>query len=669
MRSLHGLLASALALVVACSDNQVANPNRPDAVAKDLPASDMPDITDADDSSDARDVTDVTDASDVTDVSDVTDAADVTDASDVVEAAVDTGPPPCAADSDCATSAGGPACDALSGRCVQCRPGNDARCSSSEYCDARSGRCVAGCRDDAACEATAGPGGARPVHCDAMMHRCFVCYLDSHCPAGNICSANTCVPGCSDAQPCPRGSSCCDAQCVDTMSNLTNCGACGVTCSAPRGSAACSAGRCVITGCPAPYGDCDGDASNGCETDNDRDLANCGSCGGACAAPDNVCAMGACAYDCRLPGAAACPSGRVCDYTSGACLAVDASCLLTGSFRACGAQSCGPGTYCDATTSRCAPFGACGALVCDTAGRCYGRDCPCTRPATCTPPTLDQLNTAPMNSGLVSLDIDDACNVYGSTVIGGTDYVRRMEPSGRYSEFAGLSNLDMGEVAVQRGGGGSTPNVAAVYACCSRCGCSGGVIQGVGVVDRATSAVPMTAPAEVTTGGSAIAAIYFSEGPLGLAIAASGDVFVGNLRASGDYFRIAASGASPVMVTALPRRVHASAMLDPRTMLVAVETGELYRVDLAGGASPERVGTLGMGVASMRADFFSGRVYASLSDGRIVSFRADASDQRAVATLPDVQRIAFSPDGSLFHMSVAAVGTARFARIDVGDLR
>ncbi|MFO0649467.1 MAG: hypothetical protein U0326_24715 [Polyangiales bacterium] len=545
-----------------------------------------------------------------------------------------------------------------------------------------------------------------------MMHRCFVCYLDSHCPAGNICSADTCVPGCSDAQPCPRGSTCCDAQCIDTTSNLTNCGGCGVTCAAPRGAVACSAGRCVITGCPAPYGNCDGDAANGCETDNDtdglncgscgnvcpagqscvrgecsplcvgalsacagacrdlqRDVANCGACGRACASPDNVCAMGACAYDCRLPGAAACPSGRVCDFTTGACLAVDASCLLTGSFRACGAQSCGPGTYCDATTSRCAPFGACSALVCDTAGRCYGRDCPCTRPATCTPPTLDQLNTAPMNSGLVSLDIDDACNVYGSTVIGGTDYVRRMNPSGVYSEFAGLSNLDMGEVAVQRGGGGASPNVAAVYACCSRCGCSGSVIQGVGLVDRATNTIPMTAPAEVTTGGSAIPVIYFSEGPLGLAIAASGDVFVGNLRASGDYFRIPAMGASPVMVTTLPRRVHASAMLDPRTMLVAVETGELYRVDLAGGASPERVGTLGMGVASMRADFFSGRVYASLSDGRIVSFRADASDQRTVATLPDVQRIAFSPDGSLFHMSVAAVGTARFSRIDVGDLR
>ncbi len=705
--ALLSLVASAL--LAACSDNQIATPapNRSDVVAQDLSSIDAPDVTTVGDASDASD------ASDVADASDATDASDVSDAPDIIEAAVDTGPPPCASDSDCARSPDGPACDTLRGRCVQCRAGNDARCSpSTEYCDVSVGRCVAGCRDDAACEAISPPGAARPVHCDTMQHRCFACYLDSHCPAGNVCTANVCAPGCNETQPCTRGLSCCDGQCVDSNSSLTHCGACGVACASAHGLAGCSVGRCVVATCELGYADCDGDASNGCEVDARTSAANCGSCGNACgagvacvagecavtcsapevacggvcrdvqtdvancgacdracAAPNNVCVAGACAYDCRQLGATPCAGGRVCDYTTGACLAVDASCLLTGSFRACGSQSCGPGTYCDPTALRCAPFGACRALVCDPTGRCYGRDCPCERPATCAPATLDQLNTAPMNVGLVSLDIDDECNVYGSTVVGGTDYVRRMDPSGRYSQFDGLSNLDMGEVAVQRGGGGSAPGVAAVYACCARCSCAGSVIQGVGLVDRATGTVPMSVPAEITTGGAGVPGLYFSEGPLGLAIAANGDVFVGNLRASGDFFRIAPSTGTPSLVTSLPRRVHASALLDPRTMLVAVETGELYRVDLAGVTAPERVASLAMGVASMRADFFTGRVYASLSDGRIVSFRADGGDLRTVATLSEVQRIAFSPDGSLYHMAVAAVGTARFARIDVGDLR
>lgn len=39
----------------------------------------------------------------------------------------------------------------------------------------------------------------------------------------------------------------------------------GVVCSAPNGSAACVAGKCVITACDPGYGDCDSDASNGCE--------------------------------------------------------------------------------------------------------------------------------------------------------------------------------------------------------------------------------------------------------------------------------------------------------------------------------------------------------------------------------------------------------------------
>lgn len=39
----------------------------------------------------------------------------------------------------------------------------------------------------------------------------------------------------------------------------------GVVCSAPNGAAECKAGACVITACDPGFGDCDGDAKNGCE--------------------------------------------------------------------------------------------------------------------------------------------------------------------------------------------------------------------------------------------------------------------------------------------------------------------------------------------------------------------------------------------------------------------
>ncbi|MFO0685636.1 MAG: MopE-related protein [Sandaracinus sp.] len=46
----------------------------------------------------------------------------------------------------------------------------------------------------------------------------------------------------------------------------------------------CSTGSCTIASCTMPYGDCDGDRSNGCESDLANDPLHCGDCGVACGA-------------------------------------------------------------------------------------------------------------------------------------------------------------------------------------------------------------------------------------------------------------------------------------------------------------------------------------------------------------------------------------------------
>ena len=425
-----------------------------------------------------------------------------------------------------------------------------------------------------------------------------------------------------------------------------------------------------VIACPAGRDDCDGDSTNGCETDTLRDPSHCGQCGAACGPERAACGGGTCQPDCRLAGAATCPLGRTCDFTSGTCQAPTAACVLSGVFAFCGGRQCGPGTYCDPATSRCLPFGACREVTCDSTGRCWGRDCPCERPATCAAPSLTALNTSPMRDGLVGVDIDDACNVYGSTVVGGTDYVRRMASDGTYAQFAGVSNLDMGEVAVQRAGGGATPAVAAVYACCAGCGCTGSTIQGVGLVDRATSSVPLLFEGAITTGGSALDGVYFREGPLGLAMSAAGEAYVGNLRANGDFFRLGTAGSTPERLASFSRRVHAATMLTPRRMAIALDNGDLYQLDLAAaGAEPELLGSFGAGVASMRADFFLGRLYASLADRRVVSVRYDFSGLRTLATRSAVERLALAPDGTLYLLTPTAVGPARFDTLTVGNTR
>ncbi|MBL8605445.1 MAG: hypothetical protein JNK72_26170 [Myxococcales bacterium] len=419
--------------------------------------------------------------------------------------------------------------------------------------------------------------------------------------------------------------------------------------------------------CEAGFADCDGDPANGCEVELARNTGHCGRCGVTCSGSTPVCGAGVCVPDCRLPNAAACETGRICDFSSGACVAVDATCLLNGSFRPCGDLRCGPGTYCNPDGDRCTPFGACQNVVCDPSGRCYGRDCPCVRPPTCTPPTLQQLNASNFVSSLVSIDMDDTCTMYGSTIISGTDYVRRLTPTGTLTTWASLTNLNMSEVAVQRAVAVSEPVIAAGYSCCQACGCQSSPIQGIGVVDRVANNVPMAAGATPTNGTSPLPGMeYATEGPLGLVVDPAGRMFFGNLRANGDFFRLDSRMSTPVAVTTLPQRVHASTIIDPRTLLVAVANGDVYAVDSAVSAMPVRVISLGAGVASMRLDVFTGRVFASLSDRRIVSFNTDGTGLRTVTTADAVMRMAFSPDGALYLLR--PLGNV-ITRIEVSDLR
>lgn len=70
---------------------------------------------------------------------------------------------------------------------------------------------------------------------------------------------------------------------------------CGVACPVPMNAtaAACLGGTCGLASCTANYGDCDGRASNGCETDTRTSSAHCGACGAPCAA-GRGCVAGAC---------------------------------------------------------------------------------------------------------------------------------------------------------------------------------------------------------------------------------------------------------------------------------------------------------------------------------------------------------------------------------------
>ncbi len=215
--------------------------------------------------------------------------------------ALDVARSSCRGDDDCrGNELGLLACDLASGRCVACTPTSD-RCPTGEYCDPMGLRCVAGCRDDMACGTAGADAGSPTPRCDTTTRQCVACTADAHCPPGTLCRGNQCVTGCTESQPCAAGRSCCNGGCVETASNTDHCGACDARCAPANAAPVCTMGACRVAQCTGSFGDCDADATNGCETNTATAVSHCGACGQACAARPNArptCAGGVCAYTC-----------------------------------------------------------------------------------------------------------------------------------------------------------------------------------------------------------------------------------------------------------------------------------------------------------------------------------------------------------------------------------
>jgi hypothetical protein len=134
---------------------------------------------------------------------------------------------------------------------------------------------------------------------------------NTNCGACNAaCAArsngtNTCVAGaCTLA--CNRGFGNCDMNAtngceVALTTTVAHCGACGNACTFANATAACRNGTCALAACNTGFADCDGDPANGCEIDLRAMTGNCGACGRVCAFANatatcaaSVCALGAC---------------------------------------------------------------------------------------------------------------------------------------------------------------------------------------------------------------------------------------------------------------------------------------------------------------------------------------------------------------------------------------
>jgi hypothetical protein len=205
----------------------------------------------------------------------------------------------CDSDGQCARDGGAFRCDLARHACVGCV--RDDQCPAGSVCGAGS-QCVPGCTPSQPCPAggTCCAGACRSVSDD--VEHCGACGRTCATPNGAAaCRAGACV-----VAACNAGRGDCDANAAngceaDLNAATASCGACGNACAAgANATARCDAGRCRVD-CAAGFADCDGDATNGCEVDTRTAVSHCGACGNACAAGANAaatCAAGRCGTQC-----------------------------------------------------------------------------------------------------------------------------------------------------------------------------------------------------------------------------------------------------------------------------------------------------------------------------------------------------------------------------------
>lgn len=220
------------------------------------------------------------------------------------------------------------------------------------------GACNAGYAN---CDGTAANGceinlNTDPTHCNSCS---TVCAFTN---ASATCNNGTCAFG-----TCNAGFASCDGNTangceINTNTDINNCGICGKVCPPLGATATCTAGICgtSTTVCTAPFKDCNGLSTDGCEINSSNDVNNCGGCGTKCtfanaaaSCVSSTCTLGACTAgfgNCDGSAANGCEVNLKTDVNN--CNTCGTKCTFANASATCNNGTCAMGA-CNAGYADC----------------------------------------------------------------------------------------------------------------------------------------------------------------------------------------------------------------------------------------------------------------------------------------------------------------------------
>jgi hypothetical protein len=260
--------------------------------------------------------------------------------------------------------------------------------------------------------------------------------------------------------------------------------------------------------------------------------------------------------------------------------------------------------------------------------------------ASCTHPSIETL-TAYDPSGVADIVFDPECNAYVSTIIGGQDYVYRIDSSGSAQIISGYSNFDIGAIALEP----TSKQVIVSH--------QNDFIISIGAVSN-SQVVPKTQG--IYTYSNLWNNTYLNWCASSIAMDDAGCIWTPNFAGNGTLVCVELATGNQRTVANFPKRPESVAWAASIGLLVSVGT-DIFSVNTQTGATTLRY-TAPATILDFAIDANSD-LYVETTAGQILRV-TDTQGASLFATVSGQGKLAISPDGFLVRVIPAPVSPARY---------